>query len=566
MGKIDLSINKVGLEHNIQKAKENNVIIPTIAQMQHPETIPEKIQAKLKNVGLWDVNPLNLFRITWKNEAKESGGLFQEVPNYVEIPSELSGVPCRIIAMAGKWFPTGCHKVGASFGCLAPRLVTGQFDANYHHAVWPSTGNYCRGGAFNSKLLAVDSVAILPAEMSKERFDWLSKIAGQVIATPGCESNVKEIFDKTWELKQDPSMMIFNQFEEMGNPLWHYNVTGYALADLFEAVKKPGQNFAGACFTSGSAGTMSAGDLLKERYPGLKLGVGEALQCPTILENGFGGHRIEGIGDKHIPWIHNVKNTDMAIAIDDEDSQRLLRLFNTKEGQKYLKEELKLSDELIEKLTWLGISGIANVLCCIKMAKYYELTENDVVGTVLTDSAAMYQSRIEELNEMHGAYNVEEAKLDHNLHMLGLKTDNLMELTYTDRKRIHNLKYYTWVEQQARDVKDLNALWYDTKGTWDAVHAQAAGARRAHQRVQRGHRPSQGALRSRDEACSETPPQQRLSGKRSRPDRKPNKISLHSVCSIPADRGRQWQVKGAALALLWGFQKGISLTVRDIPF
>ena len=471
---IDLTINKAGLQHNIEKAKENHVIIPTIAQMQNPDLIPEKVKAKLTGVGLWDVNPLNLFRINWHNEAKEFGGLYQPVPNYVEIPSSLSGVPCRIVAMAGKWFPTGCHKVGASFGCLAPRLVTGQFDANYHHAVWPSTGNYCRGGAFNSKLLAVDSVAILPAEMSKERFDWLSKIAGQVIATPGCESNVKEIFDKTWELKQDPSMMIFNQFEEMGNPLWHYNVTGYALADLFEAVKKPGQNFAGACFTSGSAGTMSAGDLLKERYPGLKLGVGEALQCPTILENGFGGHRIEGIGDKHIPWIHNVKNTDMAIAIDDEDSQRLLRLFNTKEGQKYLKEELKLSDELIEKLTWLGISGIANVLCCIKMAKYYELTENDVVGTVLTDSAAMYQSRIEELNEMHGAYNVEEAKLDHNLHMLGLKTDNLMELTYTDRKRIHNLKYYTWVEQQARDVKDLNALWYDTKGTWDAVHAQAA--------------------------------------------------------------------------------------------
>ena len=473
MGKIDLTINKTGLQHNIEKAKENNVIIPTIAQMQHPETIPEKIQEKLKTVGLWDVNPLNLFRITWKNEAKESGGLYQAVPNYVEIPSELSGVPCRILAMAGKWFPTGCHKVGASFGCLAPRLVTGQFDATYHHAVWPSTGNYCRGGAFNSKLLACESVAILPQDMSKERFDWLSKIAGQVIATPGCESNVKEIFDKTNELKHDPQYMIFNQFEEMGNPLWHYNVTGYALADLFEAVKKPSQRLAGACFTSGSAGTMSAGDLLKERYPGMKLGVGEALQCPTILNNGFGGHRIEGIGDKHIPWIHNVKNTDMAIAIDDEDSQRLLRLFNTAEGKKYLKEELKLSDELIEKLTWLGISGIANVLCCIKMAKYYELTEDDVVCTVLTDSAVMYGSRIEELNEKHGAYSEEEARLDHNLHMLGLKTDSMMELTYEDRKRIHNLKYYTWVEQQARDVKDLNALWYDTKGTWDAVHAQA---------------------------------------------------------------------------------------------
>jgi len=472
MSKIDLTIHKEGLQHNIDKARENNIIIPTFAQMQNPETIPEKIQEKLKGVGLWDVNPLNLFRITWKNEPKESGGLYQKVPNYVEIPSKLSGVPCRIIAMAGKWFPTGCHKVGASFGCLAPRLVTGQFDATYHHAVWPSTGNYCRGGAFNSKLLACDSVAILPAEMSKERFEWLSQIAGQVIATPGCESNVKEIFDKTWELKQDPQYMIFNQFEEMGNPLWHYNITGYALADLFEAVKRPGDTLAGACFTSGSAGTMSAGDLLKERYPQMKLAVGEALQCPTIVNNGFGGHRIEGIGDKHIPWIHNVKNTDMAIAIDDEDSQRLLRLFNTPEGQKYLKEELGLADELVEILPWLGISGIANVLCCIKMAKYYELTESDVVVTVLTDSADMYRSRVAELNELHGAYSVHEAAIDHNLHMLGLKTDNLLEMTYVERKRVHNLKYYTWVEQQARDVQDLNDLWYDTKGTWDAVHAQ----------------------------------------------------------------------------------------------
>ena len=473
MSIIDLHIDEEGLRHNIRKARENNIIIPTIAQMQNPKSIPEKIRVRLKDVGLWDVNPLNLFRITWKNEAKEFGGGFQDEPNFIELPSKLTGVPCRIVAMAGKWFPTGCHKVGASFGCLVPRLVTGQFNTTYHKAVWPSTGNYCRGGAFNSKLLACESIAILPAEMSKERFEWLRGIAGEVIATPGCESNVKEIFDKTWELKQLPEVMVFNQFEEMGNPLWHYNVTGYALADLFEAIKRPGDNFAGACFTSGSAGTMSAGDLLKERYPYFKLGVGEALQCPTILENGFGGHRIEGIGDKHIPWIHNVKNTDMAIAIDDEDSQRLLRLFNTEEGEKYLLGTLKLEHEMVEKLSWMGISGIANVLCCIKMAKYYELTEHDILATVLTDSAVMYGSRIEELNETHGAYDVHQAALDHNLHMLGLKVDSMQELTYADRKRIHNLKYYTWVEQQSRGVADLNALWYDTEGTWNAVHAQA---------------------------------------------------------------------------------------------
>ena len=471
---IDLTIHKEGLEHNIQAAREKGIVIPTIRQMQHPEEIPEKILQRLGHTGLWDVDPVNLFRISWHNEPKEQGGLFQPVPNYVEIPSSLSGVPCRIVAMAGKWFPTGCHKVGASFGCLAPRLVTGQFDVTYHHAVWPSTGNYCRGGAFNSKLLACRSVAILPENMSRERFEWLQSIAGQIIATPGCESNVKEIFDKTWELKQDPTMMIFNQFAEMGNPLWHYNVTGTALAELFEAIREPGQRFAGACFTSGSAGTMSAGDLLKERYPHLKLGVGEALQCPTILNNGFGGHRIEGIGDKHVPWIHNVRNTDMVIAIDDEDSQRLLALFNEPQGRAFAMEELGLTQEEAEQLGLFGISGIANLLSAIKMAKYYEFTEQDVVFTVLTDTAEMYRSRVEELREQYGEYTPQRAAMDYALRIAGQKTDNMLELTYPEKKRIHNLKYYTWVEQQGKTAQELNALWYDPEGTWGSVHKQAA--------------------------------------------------------------------------------------------
>ena len=492
---IDLTIHKEGLEHNLRKAKENRIVIPTIAQMQHPETIPGKIQAKLKNVGLWDVDPLNLFRITWKNEPVEKGGLFRAVPNYIELPSALTGVPCRVIAMVGKWFPTGCHKVGASFGCLAPRLVTGQFDVDKHKAVWPSTGNYCRGGAFNSRLLGARGVAILPAEMSRERFDWLHEIGAEVIATPGCESNVKEIFDKTNELKADPQYMIFNQFEEMGNPLWHYNVTGHALADVFEAVKRPGDRFAGAAFTSGSAGTMSAGDLLKGavsppeagggRGPSVSHHSGKRLRRPPDR-----GHRRQA----H-PWIHNVKNTDMVIDIDDEDSQRLLRLFNTPEGQAYLKDELHLDDALIEKLTWLGISGIANVLCCIKMAKYYEFTERDVVGTVLTDSAVMYGSRIAELNDQYGAYTVREAALDHAIHMLGLKTDAMAELGYRDRKRVHNLKYYTWVEQQGKTAEELNALWYDTEGTWDAVHAEAKDLDELINRLQRGDRRAEGDLK-----------------------------------------------------------------------
>ena len=205
----------------------------------------------------------------------------------------------------------------------------------------------------------------------------------------------------------------------------------------------------------------------------MKLAVGEALQCPTILNNGFGGHRIEGIGDKHVPWIHNVKNTDMVIAIDDEDSQRLIRLFNEPAGLQYLKEEAGVDDETLENLSFLGISGCANVLCCIKMAKYYEFTAQDVVATVLTDSAAMYGSRIQELADQFGPYDAKAAAVDHNLHMLGVRTDTMEELTYQGRKRVHNLKYYTWVEQQGKTVDEINALWYDEEGTWKAVHQQA---------------------------------------------------------------------------------------------
>jgi len=471
---IDLTINKQALENNIRKSKENNVIIPTLKQMYDPGQIPEKVMAKLKNVGLWDVDPINLFRISWKNEPKASGGLYGK-PNYIELPKALTGVDARIICMVGKWFPTGCHKVGASFGCLAPRLVTGQFDTTYHKAVWPSTGNYCRGGAFNSKLLACDSVAILPEGMSRERFDWLSSIAGEIIATPGTESNVKEIFDKTWELRNTrDNVMIFNQFEEMGNYMWHFNVTGRALAEAFESLKKSERdNFAGVCFTSGSAGTLASGDYVKANYPKARIAVGEALQCPTILNNGFGAHRIEGIGDKHIPWIHNVKNTDMAVAIDDNDAMSLLRLFNEPAGKEYLMKDCGLEAEEVENLALMGISGIANMLIAIKFAKYYELTSHDVVATVLTDSMDMYASRLKELNDELGEYKPLHAAVDYAAHLRAVGTDNLIELTYTERKRVHNLKYYTWVEQQGRGVEELNELWYNAEDTWESVQKQA---------------------------------------------------------------------------------------------
>jgi cysteine synthase len=472
---IDLTINRSALEKNIRKAKENGIIVPTFSLMRNPLAVPALIQERLKKTGLWELNPVNLFRVTWKNEPKESGGLFGS-PNFIELPPALTGVPARIICLVGKYFPTGCHKVGASFGCLAPRLVTGQFDASAQKAVWPSTGNYCRGGAFNSKLLAADSVAILPKGMSRERFEWLQTVASEIIATPGTESNVKEIFDKVHELKETrDDVMIFNQFDEMGNYLWHYSVTGPAIAEVFESMARDsGLNFAGACFTSGSAGTLASGDFLKQQYPRSKLAVGEALQCPTILNNGFGAHRIEGIGDKHIPWVHNVKNTDMVIDIDDNDCMALLRLFNEEAGTEYLVSTGAVHRDQLDNLSLMGISGIANMLCCIKFAKYYQLGEHDVVATVLTDSLDMYRSRLAELREEEGPYTKEKAASDFAASLHGESVDNMCELAMTERKRVHNLKYYTWVEQQGKTAEELNEQWYNQEKNFLAVQKQAA--------------------------------------------------------------------------------------------
>jgi cysteine synthase len=304
---IDLTINKEQLERTVQRARERNIIIPTFAQMRDPTLIPAGVKARLKDIGLWDITSLNLCRITWKNEPVAHGGGYGGV-NYLELPKSLTGVDARIIALVGKWFPTGSHKVGATVACLVPRLVTGQFDPTFQKAVWPSTGNYCRGGAYNSTLLACESVAILPEEMSRERFEWLSKVSGEVIATPGCESNVKEIFDKCWELRRTrEDIVIFNQFDEFGNHLWHYEVTGHAMEEVLRQEMGPRDTYGGVVLTSGSSGTLGCGDYLKEVFPTSKVVASEALQCPTLMLNGFGGHRIEGIGDKHVPWIHNLK-------------------------------------------------------------------------------------------------------------------------------------------------------------------------------------------------------------------------------------------------------------------
>jgi cysteine synthase len=467
---IDLTIHSKTLEKNIAYCRKKGITLPTFAMMKNPATVPQKIKDQLKATGLWDLHSANLYRITWKNEPKDSGGLYGGV-NHIVLPPELTGCRATIIMLTGRWFPTGAHKVGATFGCLAPALVTGQFDPQKTKAVWPSTGNYCRGGAYISALLACQAIAILPEEMSRERFEWLKSIAGQVIATPGCESNVKEIFDKCWELRNSgEDLRIFNQFDEMGNPLWHYAVTGNAVEAVLQQYVVKGLRFAGYVASSGSAGTLGAGYYLKQKFPRSKVVAAEALQCPTLLYNGFGAHRIEGIGDKHVPWVHNCKETDFVVAVDDEVPMRVLRLFNESLGRQALIAS-GVDKFLVKSLDLLGISGIGNMVAAIKFAKYSEFTEKDVVVSIATDSMQLYGSRLGELEQERGAYS--EAQAQRDLELIGSITmDHTKELSYYDRKAIHNLKYYTWIEQQGRSIQELDAQWHDHDNYWYSMFDQ----------------------------------------------------------------------------------------------
>ena len=288
-----------------------------------------------------------------------------------------------MLALGDRFPMIRAHKVLAAYGCLAPRVVTGQFDPTRHRAIWPSTGNYCRGGVAISRILNSRGVAVLPEDMSQERFDWLDRWVADpadIVRTPGSESNVKEIYDACAALERDPANIVFNQFCEYGNYLVHRLCTGAALERVYRAVAagRPRARLAAFVSATGSAGTIAAGDHLKATF-GAKIAAVEAVECPTLLYNGYGEHNIQGIGDKHVPLIHNVMNTDVVIGVSDRATDTLLALFNTDEGRRYLVERRGVEPALVASLDNFGLSSICNIVAAVKLAKYFDLGPDDVV-------------------------------------------------------------------------------------------------------------------------------------------------------------------------------------------
>jgi cysteine synthase len=444
----------------IRRIRDAAVVLPTFAELADPKRIPASTRAAVERVDPDQPHPLNLFRVHWYNDHTRLRRA--AVPDHLVLPRSLTGVDAAIIVVLGDRFPMiKAHKVLAAYACLAPRIVTGQFDPAAHKALWPSTGNYCRGGVAISRIMGCRGVAILPAGMSEERFRWLEAWVADpadIIRTPGTESNVKEIYDACAELERDPANVIFNQFCEFGNYLGHYDCTGRALAHTFEHVRETRRDLRLRAFVAatGSAGTLGAGDYLKDEY-GSRVVAAEALECPTLLENGFGEHNIQGIGDKHIPLIHNVMNTDIVVAISDRSTDQLGVLFNTPEGRDYLVTRRKVNPALIDDLSSLGLSSICNVLAAIKTAKRLDMGEGDAIVTVATDGADMYGSEREKTLQKRfgGRFDSPDAAEAFAEHVLGADGSHLLELSDQDRRRIFNLGYFTWVEQRNLPIPEF---------------------------------------------------------------------------------------------------------------
>lgn len=464
-------VNRETYEKTSLHLKARGIRLPRIAELADPAAHLGAAYADVVDVDPDAPDPHNLFRVHWHNGPDRRS--LVDVPDHLVIPDALTGVNAKIVVALGNRFPMiRAHKVLAAYGCLVPRLISGNFDPETHRAVWPSTGNYCRGGVAISRILGCRSVAVLPQGMSTERFNWLERWvtdSSDIVRTPGTESNVKEIYDACHELSKDPQNVILNQFSEFGNYIIHRAVTGPALERIFNAINESGSLTARAFVSaSGSAGTLAAGDHLKAVL-GTHTCVVEALECPTLLLNGYGEHNIQGIGDKHVPLIHNVMGTDFVIDVSDHATDGLNLVYNTTAGRSYLAGRRGLGQETLAALGNLGLSAVANILGAIKYAKHMELGPDDVVLTVATDGAEMYETELGRAEKKYFPNGFDEmaAAETFGRYLLGATTDNMLELDRRARERIFNLGYYTWVEQQGVSLADFDAR--RCQGFWDGL-------------------------------------------------------------------------------------------------
>jgi len=452
------------VQSTIQNPK-SKMLWPTFEELLHPETIDPAILARADRARIEDpLDAINLFNINWRRPpAPDQPGAQAERPiNAFVMPHALTGIDAEIVVLTAKDFPTGSHKVGPAYSVLIEHYVEGRIDPARHTLVFPSTGNYGIGGAWVGRRAGFDSMVILPEGMSRERFEMIERFGARYTKTYGSESNVKEIYDECNRLTREHpgKIVVLNQFAEMGNYRFHYHVTGNTALELEQQLREQlgARGIAAFCSAMGSAGTIAAGDRIKQAFPDCKIVGLEPVQCPTLYNNGYGSHEIQGIGDKHVTWIHHVTNMDGLACIDDMECLRALRVFTQPEGSAALVKRFGLSEAEAQAIAGIfGISGVCNLIGAIKTARHFGLGRRDLIVTIATDTVARYHSTMQWMAGQHGPLTEADccATIEHVLHRQ--KTDWFKDGTPDNRRQWHNLKYYTWVEQQGKTVQELNA-------------------------------------------------------------------------------------------------------------
>lgn len=362
---------------------------PTYEEMLHPETIDPEIRKKALLAVDDELDPINLFNITWKDESSR-------VRKFI-LPKELTGVEANIIVLTGKYFPSGSHKVGPAYATLIEGCVDNTIIPGTHTILGPSTGNFGIGVAYICHLMNYAAKVIMPDNMSKERYQRIQKYGASLDLTPGTESDVILTLERTYELKKDPKNRSLAQFELLPNYRFHRHVTGHSAIEAVEGIG----NGRIACFCSapGSAGTLGAGDQIKAIFPEAKVVALEPYECSTLTNGGRGQHRIEGIGDKMCTLIHNVLNTDFITLVRDDDCVKALKILH--DGDAILKEQ-GLHQPTIDKMRDLfGVSSLCNIIGAIKMAKYLHLGPDDNIVTIATDGFDRYESVLYDLNRRY---------------------------------------------------------------------------------------------------------------------------------------------------------------------
>ncbi len=423
-------------------------VLPTLEELLHPSSQPAEIRDLARSCSD-PLDPIHLFNMTWR---RPEGHIEHRV-----LPRELTGTEADIVVMSGRLFPSGSHKVGPAYSCLREGILTGEVTVDGSTLVFPSTGNYGIGGAWVGPRLGFRSLVVLPEEMSQERFDKIQGYGADYIATPGSESNVKEIYDKVAELRADKNNQILNQFADFGNYRYHYHVTGGSAVELSRELQTHGSGISAFVSAMGSAGTIAAADRIKADFPDCRIVGVEPIQCPTLYNVGFGAHAIEGIGDKHVTWIHNVRNMDLLVCVDDQSCLEGLQLLQ--EGRETLRRELGLAPDFLDSLDGVfGVSGVCNILASIKTARHYGFCAGDRVFTVATDGFDRYPSVLRRLDSNCGPMSSDVAA--RRISLFNERDDSwVLDGSEEVQLRWHNQKYFTWVEQQGKSVEDLNALW-----------------------------------------------------------------------------------------------------------